>query len=294
MEFDYNILLDQKTSLLSYALLLMTILSVWVKRTPILWGAFLSSAVATGLIAGRVQWIALGTIIIYGSVVWAFFRIHNKPLKTIFAILIFILSMLLWFHKLPGFQNWQIANGLLLSPNAFPLNLYLNFDKPLIAIFLLGFGTLPLQRGIQKTINFRLLFNIIVACAIIGMIAMFANMIQWDLKFGSFFWVWALNNLVFVCVTEEVLFRGFVQEQLSKVFSRYRIGSILALVISALSFGLSHLGPFPYVALVTLCGIFYGTVYLKTKKIEMAIWAHFLLNAIHIIGFSYPLLARVS
>ena len=288
MEFDYHVLWSQKISLLSYVLLMLSIISIWIKRTPLLWGSLLVVAVIAGLAAGRLNGVALGTIILYGSIVYTFFYTKNKILKAIFGVLAFTLSMLLWFHKLPGFQNWQITHELLLSPNAYPLNLYLNFDKSLIALFLLGFGKLPLMNTIKIDIKF--LFGTLLACALVGAIAVSINLIQWDLKFGNFFWVWAFNNLIFICVAEEMLFRGFLQEELSRVFSRYRYGSIMALGIAAIGFGLSHLGPLPYMSLTIVCGFFYGFIYLKTKKIELAILGHFLLNAIHIIGFSYPLL----
>jgi len=300
MEFDYGVIWEQKISLLTYSALLFAIISLWIKRTPLLWGGFLSIAIVAGLLSQTLHWLGLAAIFLYGSIVYCTFHTKNRVFQTTFGILTFVFSMLFWFHKIPGFNNWQVAHGLSLSPEAFPLTMYLNFDKALIGLFILGFGTLPLCCPIEKsTVSkqcdwscAKILALISGSIFTIGMISLATGVVKFDLKFSHFFWIWALNNLLFVCVVEEVLFRGFVQRHLTQAFSQYRFGIVLALVIASIGFGLSHQGTITYLLLSTLCGLFYGIIYLKTQKIEAAIGTHFLVNVIHIVGFSYPFLLK--
>jgi membrane protease YdiL (CAAX protease family) len=54
-------------------------------------------------------------------------------------------------------------------------------------------------------------------------------------------------------------------------------------------FGVAHFGGgWSYVALATAAGLGYGLIYHRTKSIEMAMLAHFGLNATHFLLFTYP------
>ncbi len=57
----------------------------------------------------------------------------------------------------------------------------------------------------------------------------------------------------------------------------------------ALLFGLAYFGGgISYILLATAAGIGYAIVYRRTQSIEMAMLAHFALNATHFLLFSYP------
>jgi hypothetical protein len=53
---------------------------------------------------------------------------------------IFIIIILSFAHLLPSFNNIEAIKNIRLSKNSSDLNLWLNFDKPLIAIFMLFFA----------------------------------------------------------------------------------------------------------------------------------------------------------
>jgi membrane protease YdiL (CAAX protease family) len=54
-------------------------------------------------------------------------------------------------------------------------------------------------------------------------------------------------------------------------------------------FGLAHIaGGWRYVALATVAGAGYGTVFYRSRRIEASILAHFTLNAVHFLLFTYP------
>jgi membrane protease YdiL (CAAX protease family) len=78
----------------------------------------------------------------------------------------------------------------------------------------------------------------------------------------------ALGILLFTAWPEEFLFRGLIQNLLSRTLKSPMTGWVVASVI----FGLSHInnGPFPnwrYVFLATIAGLFYGRVWMKTGTI---------------------------
>ena len=205
----------------------------------------------------------------------------------------FIGSILLWFHWIPGFYNWQVAKGIQTSPEAMPFNLFINFDKPLIGLFILGFSGIPLLRN-WKSWRHMLLITLpvgLIGSLLIAGIACLVGYIKFDPKMNTFFILWGLNNLLLVCVAEEVFFRGWIQGTLAEHLKRYPYGNYLALVVASILFGLMHMGGWIYVLLATFAGMFYGWIYQKTRSVEASIITHFLLNAMHFIGFTYPALA---
>ncbi len=96
-----------------------------------------------------------------------------------------------------------------------------------------------------------------------------------------------LGLVLFVGIPEELLFRGLVQEGLSR-----RRGPRFGLVVASLVFGVAHLGKFTgllpeqqayvlglkvnwrYVILATLAGFAYGWVYRRTGKVSAAAVTH--------------------
>jgi uncharacterized protein len=78
----------------------------------------------------------------------------------------------------------------------------------------------------------------------------------------------AVGILFFTAWPEEFLFRGLLQNLLTRTFRNQRAGLIVAAVI----FGFSHIlhAPFPnwkYVILATIAGIFYGLAWMKTGSL---------------------------
>ena len=115
--------------------------------------------------------------------------------------------------------------------------------------------------------------------------------VKLDFKGPDWSWLWVLTNLLFVCVAEEALFRGFIQEQLSQIFRSQKNGSIWALRIAAILFGLAHFkGGWILVGLAIVAGVFYGLAYKETRRVEAPILTHFAFNLIHFVAFTYPAL----
>jgi uncharacterized protein len=116
--------------------------------------------------------------------------------------------------------------------------------------------------------------------------------VQFDFKVTTLFFIWALANLFLTCIAEEAFFRGFVQKQLEEGLKEFQFGAVIGLLLASLLFGLAHYaGGINYIILATVAGIGYGLVYQQSKSIEASIVTHFLLNAVHFIFFTYPVLA---
>jgi hypothetical protein len=94
-----------------------------------------------------------------------------------------------------------------------------------------------------------------------------------------------IGILFFTAWPEEFLFRGILQNLLSRTFRNQWIGLVLASII----FGLSHIfhAPYPnwkYVTLATIAGLFYGHTWMKTKSLFPAALVHALVDILwHIL-----------
>ena len=293
MSFNYTILLNSKITLAVYILLSFSIVSLWFRRDKLILGSLFGIAVLMALYSHRLYWQGLLFIGVFGGVNYLAFNSTHKFIRILSSFFVLIGSIFLWFHWAPGFTNWQVANSIQMSIDAVPFNMFLNFDKPLIGLFILAFSGIPLLRSWRAWRNMakNALPAALIGSITIAGIACLAGYVQYEPKMNTFFILWALNNLLLVCVAEEVLFRGWIQGSLNVVLKRYPYGNYLALIIASVLFGLMHSGGWIYVALATFAGLFYGAVYQKTKSVEASIITHFTLNALHFIGFTYPALA---
>ena len=202
-----------------------------------------------------------------------------------------IVALLLGLHALPGFNNFLTLDHVVLSPGAEPYTLYLNFDKTIVGICILGICSGPLLksgadwgRALRHAVPL-----IVISTALVAGLALAVGYLTWQPKWTSLFWIWALSNLFFTCLSEEALFRGFIQRQLSLALAGKSFGPWVAIGVSASLFGIAHFGGgLSYVALATAAGVGYGIVYHRTKSIEMSMLAHFALNATHFLLFTYP------
>ena len=82
---------------------------------------------------------------------------------------------------------------------------------------------------------------------------------------------------------------GLLQRQFSRYFSKYKSGTLAALLLASLLFGAAHIAAgLAYASLATLAGLAYGVIYWRYRSLHAAILCHWLVNVIHIAGFRYP------
>ncbi|QJB31647.1 CPBP family intramembrane metalloprotease [Chitinophaga oryzae] len=209
-------------------------------------------------------------------------------------IAFFLLSILLLTHQLPGFDNVLIFDRVRFTPDAAPFTMHFNLDKPFagFAIF-----TCLLKLGFIEKYDIGKIGKAIVAplTAIIAICILTAwalHFVAWEPKLLlNYLWIWGLHNLLIVAVTEESVFRGYLQGYVgSAVFKRQKY--YLPLIVSALIFAVIHTtGGWPLMLLAFIAGLGYGVAYHK-GGIMAAIFTHFGFNLLHFLLFTYPMLDK--
>lgn len=292
--FSHLIFWDHPLTTLSYFAFAMSFLSLWIRKTPWLWGSFAFIAVALALNTGTLSWVGLIPLILLGICHSA---LKHSPSKKKFFFLFCTataISCALIFHLLPGFHNWQILSKVQISPDGLPYSLWLNFDRPWVGLFPLAL-TIPLissKAAFLKMLKIGLPLSILGILIMIG-ISVGSGQIRWDLKIPLFFFIWVIDNLIFVCIPEEAFFRGFIQKGIYDWFEERKWAGLMSIFLTSLLFTLAHIhwikDPF-FLAFVCLASIIYGTIYQITRSIEASILCHFGLNLAHVLLFTYPAL----
>lgn len=179
--------------------------------------------------------------------------------------LIFILSLALQGHFIPGFHNLLALSAIQFTPDAVPYTMYLNFDKITTGLIIIGL-TLKLTNNQKEWKNlFQQVISKSSTIILIIALSITFNYIKFSPKFPQYLWLWMINNLFFVCVAEEGFWRGFVQQSLSKL--KYQYAEYFAIFISAILFGICHYqGGTKYIILATVAGVIYGWVYKTNQK----------------------------
>jgi uncharacterized protein len=280
----------------TFALLFLAVLGLWWGRK--VWPVVCALAIVAGYLSGVLTGLALLWIVMLGVACIFYVRfksagpgLKTKLLRTLTAAGILVFSLGLGMHALPGFHNLLVARDLVISPGAEPYTLYLNFDKTMVGILILGIVYQPLiatrrdwLSGLRRSLP--LLLGT-VAVLIAGSLAL--GYVRWDPKWHELFWIWAPANLLLTCLSEEAFFRGFLQREIRGLLTNRRHADVVAVGVSAIAFGAAHLGGGPtYALLAGVAGVGYGWVYARTGRIEMAMLTHFALNAVHFLLFTYP------
>jgi membrane protease YdiL (CAAX protease family) len=280
-----------------YLCLSAAIVSLWLTRgfnRLVTLAAFLTLAIGSGFVAGVLSPGALLPIGAFGALCVAYSLRLTHAMRVPLAIAVVAASLALMAHVVPGFSNLLIVKDAIVSPGAPPFTLYLNFDKALIGLFLLAFGT-PLAASRAEWLDLlrTAIPRIIVVIAVILAWAFAIDVVRLDPKWPAFFPFWAWANLLFAVMAEEAVFRGVIQRMLTGD-ARYApaLQTVSGVSVAAILFGAAHFaGGSHTVVLATFAGAGYGWVYWRSgNRIEAAILAHFLLNVTHILFFTYPAL----
>jgi len=275
--------------LFPWIILAFTIVSAFIK--PKIWPYGLVATLAVGFFYNAIDLMGIG--IVTGLYALAFLaqKSSNQLINYSLGTLVIISCLALAAHLLPGFNNLLMLDNVNKSINSDVFTLYLNFDKPMILFALIIlFPTLLVNNSpviLFRKFNFGQLSLITLIMLIIIFSCAFSfSLIDYEPIIPTWWWLFALNNLLLTCVVEEVFFRGFIQQKLTDKFNPY-----IGLIAASLIFGIAHFaGGAHYIIVATIAGFLYGFIYLTTGKIVYAICIHFTLNIIHLFLFTYPLL----
>ena len=209
-----------------------------------------------------------------------------QPWRGVALTLVLLWAMALTLHLVPGFDNLKVLDRVQAGPASVPFTLYLNLDKPLIF-----FGLLlawPALLGPGGTMRWRPLALLMLPLATLLLLAWQLGALKPEVGLPHWWWLFAVNNLVFTCVAEEALFRGLIQQGVAS-----RSKPWLGLLVASLLFGAAHLAGGPLLVLfAALAGACYGLAFQLSGRLSVAILLHFLFNFAHLALFTYPLASR--
>ena len=194
--------------------------------------------------------------------------------------------VLLFFHLIPGFNNLKVLDNVVAGVQSAPYSMYLNLDKPLIFFALLF--AYPLLLGDKSQFRWKHALVTLIPLFLLLPVAVFLGALKPEFSLPSWWWIFALNNLLLTCIAEEALFRGFIQQSLSRRFD-WRLG----LVVASILFGLAHVGGGMMLMIFAgLAGLGYGLVFHFTQRLWCAVLVHFIFNFTHLLFFTYPVLSH--
>lgn len=282
-------------------LMLVTILSKYSQKKlsfkdfefP-LWGLSLATTIAYCLIIGFLEVIAVIALIFLLASAMLAVSAKNKILGFGAYICVILIFLSLGLHVLPGFQNQLMVEQVSIKSLSQPFSMYINFDKGLagLIVFLVlikrSATTLSNEVFLKATlISLATIIFTLSAALVLDIVD-----INLDYLLGtSFLIIFVVNQIMIVCLAEEVFFRGIIQERLYSVFRQdnayYRA---VPVGVTAIIFGVVHLaGGVHYMFVAMVAGLGYGLVYQVTRRVEFSIACHFLLNIIHLGVLSYPM-----
>lgn len=292
--FSHLIFWQNPISTLCFFCFGMCFISLWIRKSVLLWGSFLLLAFIFAFHAHIANWLSL--IPVFILLVCHFFlnKEISKGARFLFFGIAILVSFALASKFLPGFKDWKVASSLHLGENAHPYNLWLKFDKPFIGLFVLIFG-LPLissRSRLYEVLKTAIPLSIIGIVIMIGL-SWILDVVHWAPKIPIIAFVWMINQVLFVCIPEEAFFRGFIQKGLYDWWGKSSLAAFGSIFVTSFFFALLHLfwvDQLSFLFLVFIAGVIYGTIYQTTKAIESSILCHFALNATHFFLFTYPAL----
>ncbi|MBI3899479.1 MAG: CPBP family intramembrane metalloprotease [Gammaproteobacteria bacterium] len=284
-------------TLLTFIALMCSAIAIWIPFR-VAWAALLGIAIVFGYVAGVLSGPAIVPLAAFAFICWTYRKwgaAQHSMIHVFLALLVVVMAALLGAHIFPWFHNPTLAKEFVLSPDAAPYTRRLYFDKTTAGILILVLcysGIIRSHREWRDALGKAWLI-VVVNIAVVVALSLALGYVRFAPKWTSFFWPWAIVMIFSTCLAEEALFRGFIQRELESGLRTYRFGNVVALTTSAILFGLYHFdGGITYVLLATVAGFGYGLVFQRTGRIEMSILAHFLLNTIHFIFFTYPYVAN--
>jgi membrane protease YdiL (CAAX protease family) len=286
----------------AFAALSLALLTLWTPRllaAPYAdrwWTVPFAVALAAAVTGGLVRPGGLLVLLVLGVACHAANRATSPAARIATHAVMLATCAGLLLHVIPGFDNPRVLSNVVLGAGSEPYSKYLNFDKGVVGLFLLGLYApdLPaLDQGAAHVVGF--LWRFVVLTAVVLLLALALGYVRWDPKLPSWWPVWTWSMLFLTALPEEAIFRGLAQTAIWRRLGATRSATIIAIVAAGTLFGAAHAaGGYGYVVLATAAGIGYGWIYAASGSIGAAILAHAALNTVHFLLFSYPALSATT
>lgn len=258
------------------------------------WRVLLAAAAGAALADGLLDWRALGVAGLLWGAVELYRRATDRRWRYAFGGAALLVALALATHRVPGFAPYLVVDSVRLSPASAEMSLRAHLDKAFAGALLLTAFCAPARTLPEwgRAVAVGLLVGAGTSAVVIGL-AIVAGAVRYDPKLPAIAPAWMASNLLLTCVFEEALFRGVIQDRLARVLAHRRRLAWVPLVAASLLFGLAHAGGGPVLIVVAaIAGVGYGLAYALTGRVEAAIVAHFTLNSLHFLGFTYPYAVR--
>jgi membrane protease YdiL (CAAX protease family) len=264
--------------------------SLLAARSRVVGAGLLAAGYALALAGGLLDWRAAPPLLLLLAAAHLVAPPRARRWRVAGHILFVAVALALGLHLLPGFHNLRVIGPVRFTPDAVPFTMYLNLDKPLVGFWLLlAWPALRLRRD-RWSWSRGLSIGLATAVVCLGLALALGKVLPAP-KWPDPGWIWAINNLLLVCLTEEALFRGYLQEGVTRWLAGRRYGEAFAIGAAAALFGLAHLaGGWGYVLVAGVAGVGYGLAY-RSGGLQASVMAHFGLNLVHFALFTYPMLS---
>jgi membrane protease YdiL (CAAX protease family) len=259
--------------------LMLSLLSPWVQKNGGLWGCFLALSLALGWLARLLSPEAVGLALAWIFVWVLYVRQRSGGLRNLLFALIVASSFGFRLHLFPGYM-----------PVCITPQFCMGFETALVGLLPLALCVPLYRRSEDRGSLIGGLLLGILGIAVLACLAVWVHAVEWHFKLPSHPFLRYANNLFFACIPEEAFYRGFLQKQLHIYLGEGRGRGFFSVFITSLLFTLAHVYWSPsmdILGFVFLASLLYGFVYMKSGRIESAIFTHFVLNFTHMTFFSY-------
>ncbi|MCI5051536.1 MAG: CPBP family intramembrane metalloprotease [Simkaniaceae bacterium] len=295
VHFSFNFFSNHPIFLISYALMLLTFISFWIKRTVWLWAPLLVLSFATALNARIVSPFTIFVVVILLAC-HLLLHYELKWLAKFFLVIVTgVISLLLNWHLIKGFSDVVLARGAAHSIHSLPYDYIVNYGTPFIGVFILALNSKLIEKRSDwgKTAAMAIPYAIVSAVVLV-LIGFGLKCIGYDFKFTPKIVIWAFFNLILQVIPEEAFYRDYLQKNLRELFPSFWANVSIYLVI-AFFFALTHFMTVPklsFAILSFIASLLYSGIYQLSGRPEGSMMCRFIVNIVHFWFFTYPIIAQ--
>lgn len=229
---------------------------------------------------------AFNNIVLLLLCFWASAQNSSKLKAGIYAG-IFTLVLALGFDAIPAVPDWILLSNVQVSESSALIDIELSIQKLLLGVALCF--CLPSLVSSSRSFHYQNAAISFLGAVIFVTTCAVVMDLKWQVNNLSALPYFLVTNTV-VAFAEELFFRGFILGALLWFLPNKTLYRMVALVISALVFGVAHVAGGEWFVLVAIvAGLLYGAVYLLSGSLVWPIVCHALVNIIHFVFLPYPL-----